>query len=270
MGRRKDGRHRSYGRRTAGRERALEHIRDAKKLSRELGGTDKDVKQYFFSLSENQLQRVFEKYGKLYGDSARQYAETTFPKWKSGKVYMSGTVAERLFGLLPPTMPIEEKFRLVESLWKHVGPSSRKTYYIGSNVNLDDVQKCIKDHLEDVVVKYDIPASMEARFDWLAQGDVGMKQKLLNHYREQEKLLLSEALRNQLPVLMDHLNSEKGSFTTGLAQVLEVGKHEVRIEISERVNGISENRPVEPSLKRDFTWVWWVIGVAFLLWLLAR
>ena len=43
-------RHKSYGNRSVGLERALKHIREAETLSSELGGTDKDVKEYFFSL----------------------------------------------------------------------------------------------------------------------------------------------------------------------------------------------------------------------------
>lgn len=43
--------YRRYGRGISdiGLERALQHIREGEELSRELGGTDKDVKQYFFS-----------------------------------------------------------------------------------------------------------------------------------------------------------------------------------------------------------------------------
>ena len=44
---RRRGRRRNYG-----QERALQHIQEAKDLSRELGGTDEDVKSYFFSLVE--------------------------------------------------------------------------------------------------------------------------------------------------------------------------------------------------------------------------
>ena len=45
-----------YSSRSAGLERALQHIEEAKQLTRELGGTDKDVKEYFFSLPTNELK----------------------------------------------------------------------------------------------------------------------------------------------------------------------------------------------------------------------
>lgn len=270
MARYRNNWYRSYGRRSIGHERALEHIREAEALSRELGGTDEDVKRYFFSLSAIHLKVILDKYEKRYGNLARVYAEETLPKWQNGQVHMSGMVAERLFNLLPPTMPIETKFQLVDSLWKHVGPSSIKNYYIGLGADLEDVMRRVKEHLEEVVIKYDIPNSMEARFHWLSQGDVGIKQQLLNYFRQQEKLLLSKALQTQLPVLMNHLNSEKGILTTHVTQVLMVGKHEVRVVFNELVNGVSETAPVRPAEKSNYSWIWWILGIIFVLWLLSR
>lgn len=270
MGRYRGGRYRSYSRRSIGHERALEHIREAEELSRELGGTDQDVKQYFFSLPPAQLKVILDKYESEYGKSAREYAEKTLPSWKSGRVHMSGMVAERLFSLLPPTMPLEAKFRLTESLWKHVGPSSNKKFYVGLDVNLEEISRRVKEHLEEVVIHYKIPSSMESRFNWLSQGDVGVKQQLLNHFRQQEKQLLSEALRTQLPVLLDHLNSEKGNLTTHTAQVLKVGKHEVQVIISDRVSGVSDTAPPRPVEGSGYNWIWWVAGVIFVLWLLSK
>lgn len=264
------GRYRSYGLRSIGHERALEHIRQADALSRELGGTDQDVKEYFFSLSPAQLNEILDKYERKYKRSAREYAEKTLPSWKSGKVHMSGMVAERLFNLLPPTMPLEVKLRLTESLWKHVGPSSSKKYYVGHDVNIEEISQRVKDHLEEVVTHYQIPSSMEARFDWLSQGDVGVKQQLLNHFRQLEKQLLSDALKSQLPVLLNHLNSEKGNLTTHTAQVLKVGKHEVQVIVNDRVSGVSESAPVRPSESSDYSWIWWIAGIIFVLWLLSK
>jgi len=270
MARYRNNRYYSYRNRSIGHERALEHIREAEILTLELGGTDEDVKKYFFSLSAIHLKAILDKYEKQYGNSARVYAEETLPKWQNGYVHMSGMVAERLFNLLPPTMPIETKFQLIDGLWKHVGPSSTKIFYIGLGADLEDVMRRVKEHLEEVVIKYDIPNSMEARFRWLSQGEVGIKQHLLNYFRQQEKDLLSKALQIQLPVLMNHLNSEKGILTTHVTQVLKVGKHEVQIVFNEHVNGISETAPMRPGEKSDYSWIWWILVIIFVLWLLSR
>jgi hypothetical protein len=86
---------------------------------------DQGVKAYFFSLSPVELTAVLDDYQRAYGSEAREYAAKTIPKWRSGRVQMSGMVAERLFNLLPPRMPLGVKYKLVEGLWHHVGPSSK-------------------------------------------------------------------------------------------------------------------------------------------------
>lgn len=261
-------RYQTYGKRSIGLERALEHIREAEALTRELGGTDEDVKEYFFSLSPRELHNILNVYEIQYGKEKRDYAEKTFPNWRNRSVHMSGLVAERLFKLLPPIMPLEKKYQLIESLWKYVGPSSTKHFYIGLDANIEEVSQRVKAHLEEVVILYKIPSSIESRFNWLSQGDVGIKQQLLNYFRQQEKLLLSEALRTQLPVLLAHLNSEKGSLTNHVTQNLKIGKHEVFVTVDERVNGISETAPVRK--KSINIWLWLVIAIIVVLWLLNK
>jgi hypothetical protein len=61
------------GRHRRGRDRALQHIAEAREFSREVGGADEDVKKYFFSLPSNQLRSILDEYEKKYGRKAREY-----------------------------------------------------------------------------------------------------------------------------------------------------------------------------------------------------
>ena len=196
---------------------------------------------------------------------------------------MSEMVEERLFNLLPPIMPIEAKFQLTESFWKHIGFTSTKNYYIGLDVDLEAVSQLVKKHFEKVVIRSAIPNSMDVRLNWLSQSDVGVKQQLINHFRQQEKLLLHEALQIQLPIIINHFKSEKGSLTTHDTQILKVDKHEVRIIFDERVNGVSETAPTRSEtaparsetaparpVDKAYNWIWWVIGIIIVLWLLSK
>jgi hypothetical protein len=114
---------------------------------------------------------------------------------------------------------------------------------------------------------------MEARFNWLSQGDINVKQQLLNFFRQQEKQLLSEALKTQLPMLMSHLNSQKGTLTNHVAQVVKVGKHQVKIIVDEQVQGISEAMPTIPkdegTSSGGLGWLWWIVGAGVALWLMS-
>lgn len=252
----------------SGYEYAREHIREAKILSAELGGTDKDVKKYFFSLSSQDITPIMDEYETLYGFKARDYAEETMGKWKIGKVQMSGMVAERLFSLLPPRMPLSIKYQLINSLWEHVGASSSKTYYISSDVDVNELVSTVKSYLENVVISHTIPEGIEKRFNWLSQGDVEIKQKLLNYLRDKNKKLLTDNLESQLNILSNHLNNEGNLYTKQISQVLKVGKHEVKIILNEQANGITEKKPEPiPSPDSEFNWIWWVIGGLLILWL---
>lgn len=252
-----------------GLERAKQHIREAEELSRELGGTDEDVKNYFFSLNGNQLKEIFDKYEKDFGASPREYAQKTYPRWKSGRTHMSGLVATRLFNLLPPFMPLQQKFQLTESLWSHIGPSSSKIYGIGMNADLDELRQIIEKHLEGVVIHYKIPDSLEKRFSWLCQGDVNIKQQLLNHFRQQEKKLLSEVLETKLPILIRNIQGAAGELAVHTKQTLNVGKHEVQIIISDNNNGITERSPADLEETKDFSGIWWFLAIGVMLWLIV-
>lgn len=252
---------------SAGYEQARKHIEAARLLSQELGGTDKDVKAYFFSLPPDKLSSLMTEYNKQYGAKARDYAIKSMSKWRSGKVQMSGMVAERLFNLLPPMMPIEKKYELTTSLWNHVGNSTQKTYYIPTEANIETVIETVKTYLEQVATEHSIPDGMEKRFNWLSQGDVAVKQKLLNHIRDTEKTVLTNALKNQLQVLSDHLQSNSNEDVKSHAsQTLVVGKHKVEIIFNNQVTEITDIKPQPVYVKPEsnYDWIWWIVGAVIL------
>lgn len=232
--------------RSRGRDRALQHIQEARELSRLLGGTDHDVKAYFFSMRESERQALFAEYGTRYGNLAREYAEQTWPRWRSGQVTMSGVVSSRLFGLLPARMPLSAKYKLTEGLWLHLGPSSKKDLRVGLDATPEAVIAAVQSHVDDVVVAYQIPESMEKRFAWLAAGDVQTKQQLLNHLRENEKSLVVEAVRLQLPIMFEHYTNPASVNTHRFDYTVKTGKHELRLFIDRSATGVRLEDPVSP------------------------
>ena len=270
-------RRRQYSR-DFGRERAREHIRQAQQLTRELGGSDQDVKRYFFSLSSNRLKVILDAYEKVYGIKAREYAEETLPRWRTGSVQMSGMVASRLFNLLPPRMPIAEKYKLTQSLWKHVGPRSRMRLRVGLDAEVENVVSKVYEHIDEVVTQYRIPDNLERRFNWLSAGDVRVKQDLLNHVQQAEKSLVVEGARRQLPVMLQHLRGSEGQHTHRLAQVLKIGNHELEVLVDKTAAGVQLEDVAEVSRKSSgvkssrhgFGWIWWFVVWAVVLFLLVR
>jgi hypothetical protein len=237
------------------------------------------VKQYLFSLPPYKLRAILDAYGKEHGPSARNYAQQTIDKWQTGRVHMGGQTAERLFKLLPPRMPLTAKYQLVENLWKHVGPKSKRTCRVGLDASVDQVLEAVRNHLDDVVSHYKIPEQLELRFNWLAAGDAHVKQDLLNHLQQYEKQLVAEGTRIQLPVMIEHLRSEAGKYTHRLAQVLKIGNHELEIALDKSASGVAI---VEPWIARpvaataatveaaNYKWLWWVVAAIVVLWLIMH
>lgn len=255
--------------RNYGAERAREHIAAARRLTVELGGADKQVKDWLFALPSWELARILDAYGKAFGKSARDYAEQTIPKWKSGQVQMGGMVAERLFKILPLFMPLAMKYALTEGLWQHFGPSSNRTIWIGLDADINAVREIARAHFAEKASAFRIPSAMEDRFDWISADDVGVKQDLLNHLRDMEKKLVSDALTIQLPMLFEHLKNDDAGHTKRVDHVLKVGKHEFRMVIDKCVTGIQDKPPRSPS--DESGWIWWVLGgLALVFFLFVR
>lgn len=262
---------RSRGSRTAGIERARQHIREAEELTRQLGGTDQDVKEYFFGLSSTDRTQVLQLYGQKHGEVARRYAEETIPRWRAGRVKMAGQTAARLFDLLPPLMPVAQKYHLAENLWRHVGPSSKRRLRVGLDGSVDDAVAKVREHMEAVIDGYTIPDSLTRRFEWLAAGDVGLKQKLLNHLQDVEKKLVVEDARQHLPVMLEHLKSDAANYTTRLARTLTVGKHELEILLDRSASGVQleQWRPQSAVSARSNAWLWWLLALGVAIAVLA-
>jgi hypothetical protein len=228
-----------YKRTDYGRYKAEQHVREAKELSEMLGGTDEDVKDYFFNLQGAQLKKILDEYEKQNGKNAREYAEFAISRWKSGKRRMSGLVAGRLYKLLPNYMPLESKYNLVETLWKKYCPKSDTTYRIGPDVPEEEVMSRLTALLNEKVVEYTVPGPLENRFRWLAAGDSVAYQKLLNYFLGREKKLVADGLRMRLPTIFREIR-DRDTITQSITQRIELGEHKVNLIFDPKTDGIKE------------------------------
>jgi hypothetical protein len=235
----------SYSRGSYGRERARQHIEAARRLSQELGGTDEDVKRWFFSLSPSQLLPIFAEYQREHGAAARQYAEETLVKWRTGRTKMSGMVAERLYRLLPPRMPLTTKYELVGNLWKIHSPSSHKALRIGPDADEQRVESVVRDHIMGTVRHYTVQGmnqNLQARFEWLAARDVHLKQELQNHLLDMEKQLAVQGARQQAPIMLRQIR-ENPDVVQHAKQTIEIGKHKFDLIYDPSSSGVLLEEP---------------------------
>ncbi len=248
---------RSYRRRPydAGRARATQHIREARELSRELGGTDEDVKRYFFSLSAAELQVILNAYEKENGREARRYAEETIPAWRSGSRQMSGQNAARLFKLLPRFMPLERKYDLVESLWEKHAPRSEYSVAFGPAADANYVGKVIDQHVTATVNGHTISEALQCRFVWLADGDSQAMQQLLNHFLIRDREQAVTTVSAEVSLILQHARASAN--LQAFRRELRVGGHMVHIFLDPLATDVKLN-PGPPKFKQrpDYSWVW--------------
>ena len=236
-------------------EAARRHIAEALQFSSETGGSDELVKAWLFDLSPQELAPVMREYGQRYGLVRREYAEVTLPAWKSGRVQMSGMVAKRFFGMLPARMPLDQKYKIADRLWKHVGPSSEFRLRVGVDTPTDDVLSALRDHVEAKVAAYSIPKRFKQDFDWLAGGDIAAKEDILNRLRADEAAQVVEAVTEQFHVLRNRSVDRNGLYLRSWRQEARVGKHRIVIEFDRSADGVASDEepyprvrdPVEPA-----------------------
>ena len=228
----------------SGYERARKHIAEAEALSDELGGNDKDVKEFFFSLNGAELAKILAVYEQEYGKSPREYAESALPQWKSGRKKMSGLVASRLFSLLPKYMSITDKLSLAESLWKHIGPRSTRYIYIGKQATAEDVRNLVKSELDQLATSWTIPNPMKKRFDWLAGGDVEVEQRLLAHIVELERNQSRQSATDLVTEFMQRYESQRSNSLALFRHIISVGNQKLQIEFSDRPESNCRETPM--------------------------
>ncbi len=214
-------------------EQARKHIEEAKALSEELGGNDKDVKDFFFNLSGEQLEAVLNAYEQSFGERARDYAEGALPQWKSGSKKMSGLVASRLFSILPSFMSTKDKLGLAESLWRHVGPKSTRYLYIGKSATDQEVQRLVSEEAEKLSSNWKIPEEMEKRFSWLSEGDVTVEQQLLSYITRLEKEQSGRSATELVTEFMKRYENERLNSLALFRHTIAVGNQKLQIEFSD-------------------------------------
>lgn len=266
---------------TRSNQAALQHIEDAKRLTKELGGTDQDVKKWFFNLTSNELDPILKEYKERYGQKPYDYALDTLPKWKSGKTKMSGTVAERLFNLLPDFMPLEHKYKLVDSLWQHVGPSKKRLVEAGSDADIDEVIKVVNDEVISLATRWEIPEALNNRFNWLKGADSNVYQKLLSHIKDSERELAIKVLNEQLPILKENFVNNWQDVSSNVNYIIEVGKQSVEVRlIADKASVVAKDWSPIPyhnssykgtfasnfSISTLLTWCFWI----FVLYLIFK
>ncbi len=228
-------------------DRTLGYVRGGRNSSRAgsrlPGGAGKIVQNHFLSLRPDGLDPILTEYGRIHGSGAERYARKILPEWRGGNVRMSGTVTRRLFALLPPRMPPEDRYRLAEKVWRHFAPATYHEFTIGPEADVSAVTKLVSERLEREVTPFTIPESVRKEFDWLSADDVRLRERLLNHIRERRKRLALTEVRLRLQALRRHAAGREGMAIRAKSS-FHIDGHTVTVWLDDESGAnVSEGRP---------------------------
>jgi hypothetical protein len=96
---------------------------------------------------------------------------------------------------------------------------------------------------------------------------------LLGHIQEVEKTVVVEAVRAQVPVMLEHSRSA-GSQTGRLAQIVRVGKHELELLMDKGSTGVRAEDPVRlvstnRATSGSYAGLVWIILIIFVVFLIV-
>lgn len=210
------------------------------RLSVMVGGFDKDILERFYSLTADQLARLFNIYSNAYGDRPAAYARKTYFDWKTGAVRPSAQTINRLLDSLPQVLNFDGKCELLRKLRER----HRKPEHHSLKVKANDWKEHVVPLARSVIQKAylaNLPAAVEQRLTWLSSGDMQTARAILSHAQALEGavavMLLQEEMRN-LETVVEHLPA-RGKVTHTIR--LPYGHIQLKISGRRRMDKESNN-----------------------------
>lgn len=173
------------------------HLSKRAQLSAVMGGFDRDVLEQFYSLTPDQLDRLFNIYSEIYGQGPAEYACKTFSNWRSGVTRPSAQTINRLLDNLPHVLNFDGKCDLLGKLReRHRKPESHSI-----KVTADDWRDEVVPLVRTIIAKAynaNLPEAVERRLTWLASGDMQAARALLSHSQALEGAVAVRLLQDEM------------------------------------------------------------------------
>ena len=210
------------------------------RLSAALSGFDKDVLERFYSLTPDQLARLFNIYSDSYGDGPAAYARKTYTGWKHGAVRPSAQTINRLLDNLPLVLNFEGKCELLRKLRER----HRKPEYHSLRVKADDWKEHVVPLVRAVIQKAyraNLPGAVERRLAWLSNGDMQTARAILAHSQALEGAVAVTLLQDEMQNIENAITNLDGKGKVTHTIRLPYGQIQLKISGRRRMDKESNN-----------------------------
>jgi hypothetical protein len=229
-------------------------------------GIDKDIEQLFFTLDPREIEKMFLHYKRDYGREAHEYAVKTFRRWRAGEVRISGQVADRLLAIVPHYISFDQKYRLLENVWKKQGRRRISVAIAPHHDATAAIQQVVK--AVDALAGKEFPEHLKHRLTWLTANDTQIAQQLLERLLADERRLVLEALNREIQAVV-RLMSAADRSTIRSTHTFSIAGLDICVTVTDRPE------PRKPAMVggsgRWDAWIWAaIIGAGILLFALCN
>ena len=210
------------------------------RLSVALGGFDKDVLERFYSLTPDQLSRLFNIYSDSYGDGPAAYARKTYTDWKLGEVRPSAQTINRLLDSLPLVLNFDGKCELLRKLRER----HRKPEHHSLKVKANDWKEHVVPLVRTVIQKSyraNLPETVERRLTWLSNGDMQTARAILAHAQALEGAVAVTLLQDEMRNIDNAIANLDGKGKVTHTIRLPYGNIQLKISGRRRMDKESDN-----------------------------
>lgn len=210
------------------------------RLSFGLGGFDKDVLEHFYSLTPDQLSRLFDIYSDSYGDGPAAYARKTYHDWKHGVVRPSAQTINRLLDSLPLVLNFDGKCELLRKLRER----HRKPEHHSLKVKANDWKDHVVPLVKAVIQKSyhaNLPEAVERRLTWLSNGDMQTARAILAYAQALEGAVAVTLLQDEMRNIDNAISNLDGKGRVTHTIRLPYGHIQLKISGRRRMDKESDN-----------------------------
>jgi hypothetical protein len=207
---------------------------------RRLGPAGDLAHDIFLKLEQPVLKRVFSEYKRVFGEKKYEYAKRRYNDWLTGKTEMSVELRERLLTFLPHHLSFEQKYDIVEAIWKRSGNFGSHYFEIDSQQGIAACLNAISVSLQ-AMLQRTIPENVKDTLTWLSD-DSRLSEALAQKFFEREIAIRISAVREKLEGLLAKGGDQSVSVASEVRIELPTGRVTIRLTGRHRMSSQGDDR----------------------------
>lgn len=169
----------------------------------------RELMKVLLGLDDEKLDQLLKLYKEEFGEGAARYARKTYRKWEKGSVRPIKQTFERFLIHLPKVMSYDLKCDVLRHLMEEY--CAKDSYNL--TVYMDDWEKTLEPLVKKIVDKpytAQLPADIEKKLKWLADGEMQIVQDILRKSQIEEGKIAVSMLRQEFANIEILLENTRG------------------------------------------------------------